>query len=176
MIQEAELAGAAQRALKNLVVPVREPSYNQNPFWGNPITITRARPLVAGGGWVDLLEVPLLNLQARVIYRYGITTETAGAAEFRWLRGNTLLSTYPFVLSTGSERHLDRLSPTPYPVTLRDTFIFAKSIHRLRIQVRNLTANPQYIWGVVYGWYYPTTESPNEITPQEGIDDTVRDI
>lgn len=176
MIQEAELAGAAQRAIKNLVVPVREPSYNENSFWSSPITITRARPVDPGGGWVDFLEVPIQNLHARVIYKYGLTTETDGAAEFRWVRGNTLLSTWPFVLTAGVERHLDRLAVNPYPVKLRNTFIFAKSIHRLRVQVRNLTLAQQYIWGVVYGWYYPTLESPNEISPQEGIDDTVRDV
>jgi len=176
MIQEALLAGAAQRAAKNLVIPVRMPSYTDIPFWGDPVTITRARPVDPGGGWVDFLEVPVRNLNARVIYRYGITTETANVAEFRWILGNTLLSVAPFTMTPGIERHLDRFVVHPYPVNLRDTFIFAKSKYRLRIQVRNLTIAQQYVWGIVYGWYYPSLESPNEITPQEGIDDTVRDF
>lgn len=177
MIGPKAIAESAQRILENFSIPVRMTSYIEAPFWSLPLTLTRARPLpVNGGAWTDFFSVPVNNLFSRVVHSYVLTPRTEGQVEFRWIKGGSLLYPESFQLPVAVERHIDRLAVHPYPCHFRKTFVVAKHDEELRIQARNLSANLQLIFGAVVGWYYPALKSPNEITPDTGIDDATRSI
>lgn len=176
MLSETTMAQTALDALKYLTFQVREPSYNQPDFWSSALTITRARPLPANLPWTDFVEIPLQSSYARIIRSFVATSFAAGAVEYRWVYTNGLLAPDSVTLPSNVERHLNRLAPHPYPCSFRDFVVRSSARGRLRLQVRNLTANQQLAFAAVYGWYYPDLASPNEIASQEGIDGTIRDF
>ena len=172
----AQLESAAQTFIRNSTIPVRDPSYIRPDFWSEPLNVTRVRSVPAAGTWVDFLEIPRKDSFPRIVYSYVFNSYTTGALEFRWIRGNRLVAPDSFSIETNVERHLDRLVTHPYPNSPRRTVIYLKSDERSVVQVRNTGANAQTGYGLVYGWYYPNTRNPNEVTPQEGIDGTVRNF
>jgi len=176
-MDQASLAYAATRVVRNTAIPVREPSYNWPTFWSAPLTITRARPLPVGGGlWQDFLVVPEEDLFPRVINSYIATPFTAETVEFRWVYRDHLLEPQAIVLPATVSRHLRRQLAHPFPCLFRRFFVWAGDASQLKIQARNLTANQQLAFAAVFGWYYPSFDSPEERGTGEGVTDAVRDV
>lgn len=170
------IAGAAQRIFENTSIPLRMPSHSATPYWGEPLTITRARPLPVGAAWVNFFQVPNKNLMSKVIYKYILTPFNEGQVEFRLLVGGGFLAPDSFALPVAVERHIDRIVANPYPAEYRETFIAAKHDQDVLVQVRNLSQAIQLMFGSFIGWYYPALLNPDEITPQQGMDDEVRHV
>lgn len=155
---------------EEVTYPLRRPSYQDPSFWAIPLTLTKALPVPAGGGWVDFLEIPRRDGHKIVIKEYTADGMNSGVFEFRWIVGGML----KFAPTPGPERHLDRAALNPYPASPRETFILATANQRVVLQARNTSVAEEQCFAQVYGWYYPSLHSPNEFTAQEGIDDQAR--
>lgn len=176
MVTMVDFEQAALRVVQNVSIPVREPSYNAVPFWGAPLTITRARPIPALTNWIDYLVIPPQDLYPRVIKQYIATSQVPDQLEYRWLRTTGYVSPDTVDLPPNVERHLDRFLTHPYPCRWRPFMLRVGDSDRLVLQVRNPTAGQQLAFAAVFGWYYPSLESPSEISQTEGVDGTVRDF
>lgn len=176
MIEWSELTQAVSRASKLSPIPVRKPSYNAPPFWGLPLNISRVRPIEGNSGWITFFTIPKKELFVRIVQSFVLDGFTSNVLQFRFILNNHILAPNSFVLTPNIERHIERFNTHPYPCTSRKTHIFAKADDQLLVQVNNTNGNQQYAYGAVYGWYYPNTRNPNEISPEEGMDDQVRGI
>lgn len=173
---EERLKQIGQVAIQNLSWPTREPSYNKPPFWAVPLNITRARPLVSGGGWVNAVSIPKLNSNKIIVKGYVATSEVEGAVSFRWVRNNQLFNPNFLDLTPGIERHIERTLAHPFPCIWRGIFIQGLADDTIILQARNDSGSDQLTFAGVWGWYYPDLQNPNELTAMEGIDDVRRDF
>lgn len=174
MVSESTLARVLARAAKNFSFPVRPPSYTQPSFWAEPITITRARPIDPGLGWVDFLSVPDKDSYTKIIRSYVAAPYTEGQVSFRWLRGNVLLDPDTIDIPANVERHINRLVVHPYPARFRPLTFPAFDRTQVVLQVNNTAQDIQLAFAAVYGWYYPDLRDPFEADDLEGIDDAAR--
>lgn len=173
-VEIPEFVKALQRAFDLVPIQVRDPSYNAPSFWSTALNITRARPIPVGAGWVDLLEIPMLDGHARVVERIITTSQNEGLVDFRWIINGHLQDVSQVAGPVAIDRHLDRSLAAPYPCTYRERPMRFGSAQQVRLQAFNGTAAIQLAFAAVQGWYYPTLGSTDEVTKKEGVDDVVR--
>lgn len=162
------------RAAKDLTFPVRPPSYIAPSFWTEPLTITRARPLDPGAGWVDFLTVPNKDSHIKIVRSYIATPYLEGQVAFRWLRAQTLYDPDTLNLPANVERHINRIVANPYPARFRTTTFVSYANTEIVLQANNQSVDRQLAFAAVYGWYYPSLRDPFEAGERQGVDDTTR--
>lgn len=169
MLQEAAL-----KVIRNFSIPVREPSYLLESFWSIPLTTTRARPVPGNSGWVDFLSITVPEQHNAVINRYILSAFEEASVTFRWIIDGVLINPDSFQMPGAIDRHVDRLSATPFPGRFRSTYIWAGDGSVVTIQANNANQVRKLTLAAIAGWYYPSLGLGSTRGPAQGVTDAVR--
>ncbi len=163
-----------KRVAESGSIPLRENSWNEYPFWADPINLTKARPVPANSGWLNYIVLPRRSGYIGMVREFVGTSQfvhSVSGIEYRFIRRGVFVLPPQYDITNGVEKNLERSEALPYPTTPRKTFIRVEDSEDLILQVRNTTGAQQLAFAALYGWYYDSLRNPNEISSSEGITD-----
>lgn len=173
-LTEKDVLTAMKRVTESGSIPLRENSWNEHPFWADPINLMKARPVPANSGWLSYIVLPRRSGYIGIIREFVGTSQfmpSVSGIEYRFLRRGVLLPPSEYNITNDIERNLERSETHPYPTTPRRTFIRVEDSEDLILQVRNSSGSIQVAFAALYGWYYDDLRNPDEISSTEGITD-----
>jgi hypothetical protein len=173
-LTEQDVLDALERIKDVGSIPLRENSWNEYPFWADPINLTKARPVPANSGWLNYIVLPRRSQYIGIVRQFVGTSQNApdvSGVEYRFIKRGVLLPINEYNITNDVEKHLDRNQSNPFPTHPRHTFIRVEDDEDLILQVRNTSGSVQLAFAALYGWYYDDLRSPDERSPTEGITD-----
>jgi hypothetical protein len=137
--------------LQQAALPVREPGWEDQGYWGRPITQSQVRPLAVDPAWQELQIVRSLPDYNTVIREFIATTLTLAdlaGVEFRIRTDQTVLTDIQFPVGANRNHGLT------FPLTRQKVFIIASEGQRIVLEGRNLTPGVIQVASGMWGWYY----------------------
>ena len=155
-------------------IPLRENSWNEYPFWADPINLTKARPVVANSAWLNYIVLPRRSSYIGIVRNFVGTSQfqpSVSGVEFRFVKRGVIMPPSEYDITNDVEKNLDRNDTYPFPTHPRKTFIRVEDDEDLILQVRNTSGNTQVAFGALYGWYYDDLGGASGRRASEGITD-----
>ena len=179
-----EAIDAAKSVARNISIPLREPSYSRPPFWALPLNESKTRPIPAGSGWIDYIDLHLgmqlapTGHSARVQWfiASGADSPITSGLLYRFKYNGALLASQEFDITNDIERHIDHLAAMPYLAQPRRLDLHLRNESRLVLQVNNTGGATTLAFASLMGYYYPNLGDLDRgsLERGHGNDDTVR--
>jgi hypothetical protein len=139
-------------------VPVREPSWNEPPFYSYNLSQTRCRRIAANTGWTEAQSLEGRAQYVAFVNKFALASDVAldgSGMEFRLLLDGQ--EPQHFDLPPGEISR--ETSITNWPVFKRETHLIVPLFQTLSIQVRNQSASDRYYFTGLFGYYYPDVDA-----------------